>query len=66
MLAARRKVAVVHEASPQAANDNLSGTITPDDILMLTVLVVIFAGTLGLLIYIMLGGTDDVVSMLKR
>ena len=66
MLAARRKVAVVHEASPQAANDNLSGTITPDDILVLVVLVAMFVGTVGLLIYTMMSGTDDVVSMLKR
>ena len=43
--------------SAEPANDNVDGTITPDDILMLTVLFVIFAGSLGLLAYVMLGGT---------
>lgn len=50
----------------EPANDNAEGTITPDDVLMLVVLIGIFTGTLALLAYVMLGGTDDVVTLLRR
>ena len=55
-----------HDLFAEPANDNREDAFTPDDILMLAVMVVIFAGALMLLIYIMLGGTDDVVSMLRK
>lgn len=51
--------------SAEPTNDNVDGTITRDDILMLTVLFVIFAGSVGLLAYVMLGGPDDVVALLR-
>ena len=47
------------------ANDNVECTITLDDILMLAVLFGIFAGIIGLLVYGMIGGPDDVVAMLR-
>ena len=50
----------------ETADDDRGDAFTPDDILMVAVLLGIFAGTVGLLIYVMLGGTDDLVSMLRK
>ncbi|WP_165361178.1 hypothetical protein [Lichenibacterium ramalinae] len=47
------------------ANDNVAGTITPDDLLVVMVLFVMFAGVVGLAAY-MFGGTDDVVGLLRK
>ena len=52
-------------AERKAANDN-ADHLTVDDVLLLLVLVGMFAGTLWLLGYVMLGGTDGVVALLRR
>ena len=53
------------QAAGEPVNDN-ADSITVDDVLLLLVLVGMFAGTIWLLAYVMLGGTDDVIALLQR
>lgn len=48
------------------ANDNVPGTVTPDDGPFFLALGLICAGVVALAIYVGMSGPDDVMSMLRR
>lgn len=67
MLATQHGVALIRRASPEPANDNVRGAIVPDhDRPFFLALGLICAGVLLLVAYMAMGGSDDVMSMLKR
>lgn len=56
---------MVH-AVAEPANDNMPGTITPDDTRFFVALGLICAGVLILAAYVVMGGPDELMTMALR
>ncbi len=64
MILTKAKMASPAVAKP--ANDNMPGTITPDDTRCFVALGIICAGVLILAAYLVIGGSDDLMTVALR
>lgn len=66
LLVSCRGTAIVRCQRPVATNDNMPGTITPDDGPFFLALGLICAGIVALAVYVGMSGPDDVMAVLRR